>query len=451
MDRPEEVVVTARLHVLLLAGALMAPQAARAQLIEQLIPDYAPGLTGTPEDVQARMQPEYAPRGVRVGSFVIRPQVSESIGYDSNVDGLRGGRGSLAVGTQASVGAAGDWERGGVSVQLGVDDQRYPERSIQDFTSWNAGVGGSYHIGPDTITGGYTHLNAVQTPRDLSSETAVPVPFQVDDLSLGYTVQGRGRLSLTPGIDVASYRYDDGPIVTGLGAGSDGLADAGLNQSWQDRVVAQESLTARFELSPQRNVIAVVRGTEVGFHTLPGGLPDRNSSGVAVLLGLDYAGAGLFRYRVLGGYQERDFASATFAPIRSPIVEASVTWTPRRTTTVTTTARREIDDSSYLTFAAYVATDVRVGVAHELRRNVVLTAFGEFQRSESGTNSNAGSGGLVPFVGGQQNIYSTGIGATWLVSRVVRLGGSFQFVDRQAGPQLSFTENVGLLTLSFGL
>lgn len=435
----------------MLAGlGALAPRLAQAQLLNQFIPDYAPGLTGTPEDVQARTQPEFDPRGVRYGAFTIRPQVNESLGYDSNVDGLRGGKGSLAEGTQVSIDAASDWVQHGVTAQIGVDDQRYPQRPIQSFTAWNAGLGGKYQFGADTLAGSYTHLNAVQTPRDLASETAIPVPFQVDDGSLGYTLQGRGRVSLTPGVDVASYRFGNTPIVTGLGA-QGGVAPTALGQGWQDRVVVQEGVTGRVELSPQRALIAVLRGTEVGFHALPGGLADRNSNGFSVLAGLDYPRTGLFRYRVLVGYQERDFAAAAFAPIRSPVIEASVTWTPRRTTTVTATARREIDDSSYLTYAAYVATDVRVGIAHELRRNVVLTGFGEYQRSDAGTNSQSAGGGLVPFAAGQQSVYSTGAGATWLVSRVVRLGGSLQFVDRQAGPQLSFTEYVGLVTLGVGL
>ena len=435
--------------MLAVLGAV-APRLAQAQLLNQFIPDYAPGLTGTPEDVQARAQPDFAPRGVRYGTFTIRPQVNESFGYDSNVDGLRGGKGSVVESTQASVEAASDWARSGVTTQIGVDDQRYPQRPVQSFTAWNAGLGGHYQFGADTLAGSYTHLNAVQTPRDLASETAVPVPFQVDDGSLGYTLQGRGRVSLTPGIDVASYRFGTTPVTTALGT-QGGVAPLAPGQGWQDRVVVQEGVTGRVELSPQRSLIAVLRGTEVGFHALPGGLPDRNSNGFSVLAGLDYPRTGLFRYRVLAGYQERDFVSRTFAPIRSPVVEASLTWTPRRTTTVTVTARREIDDSSYLTFEAYVATDVRVGIAHELRRNVVLTGFGEYQRSDAGTNTPAAAGGLVPYAGGQQSVYSTGAGATWLLSRVVRIGGSVQFVDRQAGPQLSFNEYVGLVTLGVGL
>ena len=433
------------------AGSAALPPAARAQLLNRYIPDYAPGLTETPEEVHARVEPEFRSDGVRVGSFVIRPRVDESFGYDSNADGLTGGRGSPAIDTQASLAAGSDWSRNSVAAVLSVNDERYTARPVQDFTNWTAMLSGTYDIGRDRFAGSYTHLNVAETPRDLGAVTAVPVLFQVDDFNLSYDIAGHGRVSFVPSLDVASYRFDGGNIVgvPGLAAGGYGL---GYSQNWQNRVVTQGELTTRYELSPGRNVLVVLRGTEISYASHPAIAGDRDSAGGAALVGLDYAGSGVFRYRALVGYEVRDHASAQYANISSPIVEASVIWTPRLLTTVTGTARREIDDSTDLSSISYTANSVQLNVAQQVRRNVVLTGFGEYQQAAfSGSVASAAQGGVLSARPQAQSIYAAGLGATWLLNRTTRLNLSYQFLDRRSGPPLSFTENVALLTLGFGL
>ncbi len=417
---------------------------AQAQLLSRFIPDYAPGLTDNPEDPQARVQPEYRSDGVRAGSFVIRPHLSESLGYDSNVDGVAGGRASPSLDTQAEIDAQSDWSRNSLGAQLSVNDQRYLGRPVQDFTDWSADVSGTYDVGLDQVSGSYQHLNVVQTPRDLGAVLSVPVPFQVDDVKLGTALLTRGRLSFVPDLDVVSYRFGNS---AGLGS-TVGGANATYGQTWQSRLVYQGEVTTRYELSPRRNVLLVLRGTAVGFTAHPAAVGDRNSVGGAVLAGLDTSGSGVFRYRALIGYQERNYASARYATIRSPIIEASVTWTPRLSTTVAAVVRREIDDSTDVNFAAATTTSLQLNVAHELRRNIVLTGFGGYQRAEFDSNSQLASQAAVAST---QNIYSAGLGATWFVDRRTRLGVSYQFVDRRGGAQLSYSENIALFTVGFGL
>lgn len=425
---------------------MLSVQPAAAQLLGRYIPDYAPGLTGTPEDVEARTQPDYESAGVRAGSFIVRPRLLESLGYDSNVDGVPGGRGSATVSTQALLGVASDWSRNSVAAQLGVDDQRYPERAQQSFTSWNASLGGTYDIGYDRFAGSYNHVSAVQTPRDLGVSSAVPVPFQVDTVDLAYTVATHGRLSFVPDVDLASYRFDN-VVLAGIGE-APGTA---FSQNWQSRVVVQGELATRYELSPQRYALVVLRGTQVSYTSMPASLGSRNSAGGAVLVGVDYGGIDLLRFRGLVGYQQRSFVNSQYSTIRSPIIEASATWTPQRLTTLSAIVRREIDDSAVVSSAAITATSVQVRVAHELQRNVVLTGFGQYERGDFSSAVRPSAAALFPQSSVTQNIFSAGLGATWLLSREVRLGASYQFSDRQAGPQLGYTEHVALLTLGFGL
>ncbi|MEJ1977646.1 MAG: outer membrane beta-barrel protein, partial [Acetobacteraceae bacterium] len=73
------------------AGAALAAYAslvaspARAALLDQFIAPDVPGTDVQPNvTVLSRQRPEYEPLGVRLGDFTIRPQLTESTGYDDN-------------------------------------------------------------------------------------------------------------------------------------------------------------------------------------------------------------------------------------------------------------------------------------------------------------------------------------------------------------------------------
>ena len=103
------------------------------------VPGYgtAPGVT-----VASRVRPDFDPPGVRVGSFLLRPQWAEGLGYDDNVFGSSGGgRGSWLVGTHPSLLIGSDWSRNSLGGYVGVDDLRYLDQPRQSQTNWTAVAG----------------------------------------------------------------------------------------------------------------------------------------------------------------------------------------------------------------------------------------------------------------------------------------------------------------------
>ena len=101
-----------------LLDALIAPNAYGGGIA------YQPGVT-----VTSRARPEYESSGVSFGNVVVRPQLSESAGYESNVLGTRKAQGSAVVVTNASLDTSSNWSNNGVRVALSVDDVRYPSLS----------------------------------------------------------------------------------------------------------------------------------------------------------------------------------------------------------------------------------------------------------------------------------------------------------------------------------
>ena len=390
---------------------MAVPGRARAQLLDQFIsPNIAgvgiePGVT-----VQSRARPDYDSSGVRLGSFVLRPNLMESAGYESNVLGTSQARGSPVVRTNGEVTADSDMSDGTVSAGLTVDDMRYPDQQRASYTNWTARLGGSHEFGRDTLSAQYLHLNLNQTLLDLDVPQGLnqSLAYRIDLGRLSYRATFN-RLAVTPTLEVSNYSFDNG--TTGAGTV--------YQQDYRNRVLLSPSVSATYELAPRRNLVAVLRDSQAVYSRAPPGLTRRDYSDVSALGGASYDLTGLLTVRALVGYEVRSFNSAAYKTISAPVAELAVVWTPTGLTTVTGTVARHIQDSSDETTAGYTETSVGVRVDHEYRRNVLLQANAAFYQDDYRG-------------GGNQSLYAVGTGATYLLNRNVSATVGYDFLARQS-------------------
>ena len=428
--------------LLLLGLSLAMARPGQAQLIDEYLPPGIPGYdTDLAVTVQSRLRPAYEPPGVRVGNFIIRPEATESFGFNSNVAGLsKGYSGSPELETRAAVSADSDWSIHGINAFANVDQLRYFDQPTQNQTNWQAGIGGHYDLGRDQITAVYTHSNLNQSPLNIDSfGISTPVPYQTDDVRLGYTTMF-GRYSFTPNFEFTAFRFGD-EVANGVTT----------SQSFRNRDLFQGGLTMRYELAERRDVVVVLNGFDNDYTGAPPpGQPVRDSTGFDILAGLDYLYSGALRFRVLGGYEYRTFESPQLKTQAAPVAQASVIWTPTGLTTVTATATRAIEDSSDEFTVGYTFNTARITVDHELYRNVILEAVGSVQNADYAQNF------------GIQTIYGAGASATWLINRNLRLIGSYAFARSTATGEIAgagtaavssgkYTQNIYLLSIHVAL
>ena len=413
--------MTIRRSLVLGVFAAIGCGTARAQLVDQFISPFvgANAITAHPT-VLSRQQSDYQGSGIRIGSFVIRPNLQESAGYETNVLARPKPTGSPILETNFAVEAASDISRVNVRAQLGVDDVRYFDLPRQSYTNWNALLSGSYEIGRDLVSAQYSHAKLVQTARDLDVPQLLDqaIDYSVDSGRLAYRANFN-RLSVTPAVDLAAYAYSNGSV-----------GGQPFRQDYRDRTLVTPGLTLAYEVSPGRSVVLVVRNTIGSYARTQQGLPRRDYNDTAVLAGFDYDATGLIRVRALAGYETRNFNASTYRSIQSPIAELSAIWTPTRLTTLTANVARRIQDSTEDTLAATTQTSARLRLDHEYLRNVLLLA-------------NAGIANDAYQGGGGQTLYLFGGGVTYLLNRRVGLTATYDFIARQKNAAVS----VGNVTL----
>jgi hypothetical protein len=383
--------------------------AASAQVIDQYLDPNVPGYGVEPGvTVTSREHPEYDPTGIRVGLFTLLPSLDESVGYDDNVTGTADPHGSALIDTTARLEATSDMSDGSLGGSLSVDNAEYPDQTSQSYTNWTAALGATHDFGQDTLTIAATHLNLNQTPQDLDvPELDHAIAYQVDDVRTSYKID-LGRINIEPGFDVSWYDFDNGSVH-----------GVPYLQSYRDRISYNPSIKADYEFATRRRIVVVVRDTNAQFANALPGIAPQNYNDFSILAGISYDLDGVIGFRLLGGYEQRNFQSALYKTIQAPIAEGAVTWTPTGLTTVNATVARYIEDSSAEVTVGYTETALRLSVDHELYRNIIL-------------NANAGVY-LDDYAqgGGQQEFYTVGAGATWRLNRNLRLAADYTYSSRQ--------------------
>src|SRR3954454_12175338 len=92
------------------------------------------------------------------GLFEFLPQLTESMGYSTNVLPGPHRRGSWEVATAPALAIASGWSRDSFGAFVSVQDTRYLGVPSQDRTDAAASIGGRLDIGEDKLTLAAAHL-----------------------------------------------------------------------------------------------------------------------------------------------------------------------------------------------------------------------------------------------------------------------------------------------------
>ena len=392
--------------------------------------------TGRGVTVLTRPRPELDPPGMRIGSFRLDASATGGLGYDSNIFGNNAiRRGSGFWDTYLAAALSSEWTTHALSVTAGLSDRRYFDQSSLDFTDWNAGIAGRYDFsGSANISAGYQHVRSHLPVSSVDVQQAgilQQVPFSSDEFRLGGTI-GINRLSLTAEGNYRMFRFDS--------VGADYLAPGtNPNTALLDFNTFAAGLSAAYELAPGRAFLLTGRIQDVRY--ADSAYSDRNSFTWAVLAGFRYDFDGVWQASAAVGYLQRDFNGPQYAMISAPILEAQVFYNVTQITTLSLAARRSVDESVRTDAASYLRTFVRLGVDHELRRNVILSGALVYDRRDYKTPSQHSDDGAIQ------------LGAQWFLNRSVSIGLNYQYTNRfsRTTGLPAFDQNLAMLRLRIAL
>jgi len=393
--------------------ALVAARPANAQLLGRYFPANIPAYqdwgisASTPQSGD-----DNSAQGILAGSFVISPNITESLGYNSNPFAAPVSRGTAESDTSGAVSINSNWARNAVNAAFTVERMQYLSFPAQSVTNWTASAGSVIDYADDEIDIGYSHIEGVTLPTDIGSfGLQQPVIDQVDDLRFSDTI-GPGPLILVPALVGQIYTFNT------VGGGQ-----SMVGQDLFNRDEISGSITAGYAFSGGHNIIVVVNDKQVGYTS--GQLPQRPAdyNDVSILAGIEYQQSALWAYRALVGYEVAHSTSsgAERGTISAPAAELDIIWKPTVWTTLTGKISQSIENEPVGASQALTLTQTGLTLDHSLRRDLSFEASLEYDHATLRT------GGM------NQASFGAGAQANWTISRNWMLSLRYEFTKANGG------------------
>ncbi|MEG3170837.1 outer membrane beta-barrel protein [Sphingomonas sp. ZB1N12] len=365
----------------LAAAAGLAPGIATAQTSSLLLPpattsgdDYDRGHN---VGVVERGRPEYDALGVRLGSFIVNPQLTTSIGYSDNIFNDNSNKKSdVYTSFEPYVSVASDWSVHQLRLTGVADIRRFANETLRNQDAWN--VQGSGRV---DVTRALTVRLDAQADRTYESPFSADVVANLIEPSrylrtfVGTrTSYDSGRSRVIGTIDRTSYEFSSVRFADGL------VRD----QRYRDRVTYNGTGTYELGFSPSLSLYARLEADRNNYGLKQAfGEPNRDSNGYRGVFGSNFDIAGVARGTIGIGYSYRKFdASQTYRTTSGMSVEARADWFPSELTTVGILLQRRLIDVDLSNAGSSWDNRFRVTVDHELLYNLIVTIGGEVSKRE---------------------------------------------------------------------
>jgi hypothetical protein len=308
----------------------------------------------------------FGPVGVYADSFLYKPAVELSGGYNSNPGQRTNAKGSTFQKVAPELSLKSDWSRHEVSADLKGSYIWYNQNDLDNLNQPNLDLKGKARLDITKQTKaeleGRFGLQA-DNPGDpnLPTDIATPPLYITPGATAGIShTFNRLELSLKGSIDRTAY--------------GDAETNEGKFVSFQDRNYNQYGARVRASYETLPGIKPFVEyGMDQRRHDQendPDGIA-RNSDGSTIKVGSEFE---LSRYLVGEasiGFLERRYADAAFPTLRVPLIDATLTYYATPLTTVKINASTNVDESILPGVAGSLRRDFGVAIDHAFRRWLV--------------------------------------------------------------------------------
>lgn len=384
--------------------------------------------------VMQRPHEGYEALGLRLGSLKILPKLSVGAEHSDNIFASSiNAVGDLIWRIQPEISASSDWSRHQLAAFARAIANRYQDNKDEDTTDWAVGASGRLDVSRATQVNGQLNLSKGTEPRSSPNAQVLPPgaePVQFETIAFG--AQGRhefNRLLATGRYDTQKFEYENSRTVSG----------EPIDQSYRDRTITTVGGRLDYALSPATAVfVDIAANTHDAKATATSSAIDRDSKGQQAQVGVNFEIAALMRGDIGVGYMRQEFDAATQKDLEGFSTTAQLAWAPTQLSTITLTAGRTIEDSAVADAVAYISTNLRARVDHELLRNVILTAQAGYGKDDYT--------GVVR----EDRRTSAGFGASYMMNRVLSVSANYSYMEQETrkGVGSNFKENRVGVTLT---
>ena len=355
--------------------------------------------------------------GIPLGTFVLRPSVTQSINTETTKDGNTRQRRAFLE-TDAAATLTSDWGRHQLSVTSEGAWQRNISGEGEEQPSFKINGDLRLDLPRDTVahlTAGYNfYREDTDDPDAIANATQ---QSDVQEFSAGASVQRDfGILRGTTALALTRSIYSDATLASG--------ATVALS----DRNQTTGTLRGRvgYELSPALiPFIEATIGRTLYDETRDSAGYERSGHSYGAKAGVEVDLGEKLKGEVGVGYERADFEDNRLSSIDTATLDASLLWSPIRGTDVNLDLQTSIQPTTTAGESGYVSHALTTTVTHQLRDNLVGTMIGGVVWRDYPTDSTIND----------ELVYSAATGLTWNINRYLDLTSTlgYELTTRKEG------------------
>jgi hypothetical protein len=366
-----------------------------------------------------RPKPELDPLGVRAGGFLIFPNVELGTTYDDNVFATENNKqGDFRFQILPTVAVESDFNRHLLRFSAGADVGRYVDNTSENYIDYFFTGSGRYDITGDASVStdvAYRKLHEDRGDPDSAIGAAEPIEFSRSSADLTYQ-QRFNRVTGRVGVGVGREDYDDVPSVIGVT----------LDQDDRDRWSYTATGQVGYDLYPGYQPFLRFNYTRTEYDE---GTVKANSDNYEAVVGTSLDLTNLLTGEIFVGYLARNYDEDAFDDFSGVSYGLALDYSITQLTTLNGKISRAVEDGFSNNPNPRDRTTFRVGVDHELLRNLILSAKAEYQRDDY-LNSDPLTG-----LTREDDFYLLQAGATYKFNRNLYLSGTYSYSTRDTNRQ----------------
>lgn len=404
--------VKRRLAPFAIALAFVGEAAVAQQQTPSALPPQTPQEVERGETVLTRARPDYDPAGIRLGGFILYPELALQETFDSNVFASSSDEESdFITNIEPSLNLRSNWNNHALNFRADALIAKYLDNSREDHNDYSFGTDGRVDILRDSRVFGGASYAVRHEPRYSPNDLGGVEPTKYDVTSFNIAPeQVFNRLSVRLDGAFDRFTYENNRTAAGVP----------ILEDQRDRNEYQIGLKPAYELAPLRQIYGSLVYNWRDYDSASSFGFDRDSDGYSASIGARYDITGILLADVFVGYREQNYDDSRLATASGPAAGAKLTWNMTRLTTVTGSLTREIQETIVTGSSSYFATKAEVRADHELLRNLLLNANVSYENDD------------FEGIARSDNIVVLGAGAKYLINRNFALSGGYSFRTRSS-------------------
>lgn len=361
---------------------------------------------------------DYAPKGLRLSLFDIRPVLEIGSDWNSNIYNRPSKTQSdFITHVKPAVSVYSNWNRHFIGLDVISDIQTYASHPHEDKQIVNVRLNGKLDVAQDSFA--YTKFVYLNTPEqrgapDSPVNAVKPTGSQTVSGEVGYDYK-KYRINLHVDNTTARMIYANG--MTGAGTFIPNVQN-------RNRLGNISTFRVGYEITPRYE--AFIKGSynfiNYDYYNQQGHL--RSSDGYNVVAGVALELTGKLTGDARIGYQGSKYTDSYYHGVSGVAGGMTMRWTPTGLTKVTADITRTISETTQIGYSAFFSTGFTTSVEHELLRNVILNL-------NIGYIMNNYQSGIIP--GSQlrnEGNYMAGFNAKYLINRYFFIRSGVNYINR---------------------